>query len=359
MATKVVLLLGAGATVSDVATKPRKDRPPLDRRFFAEARLTHPLLVSQVRRYVLDTYNHDILIGANDRLEAVMGQIYTDLFNPLLADDALTAFRRLLSLFTRRLATTTNGIHATNKRLVYRVVAHYLSSGVRPKDLTIITFNQDIQVEKILYLMSTVNRWSLIADQIFAFPHLYGLPAATELSAIPGSTDLLPRGGDPNNCIRLLKLHGSLNWYSSHSSPEPSRSAMFKQSRVIRINRNYRIDPSMTLLSTQRAMYTLPVIVPPVSHKSAVLHDDMIDIWRLSEQRLRAADEIIIFGYSCPILDVESSNQLRRSQVSRSGDAHISVIDPASAVAQRYIGLLEATCLHYYASAHAFLGDIA
>jgi hypothetical protein len=187
---------------------------------------------------------------------------------------------------------------------------------------------------------------------------MYALPPSIELSSMQGSTDLFPRAGDPDNCLHLLKLHGSLNWYSSHSSPEPSRSAMFKPNRVIRINRNYRIDPGMTLVSTQRSMYTPPVIVPPVSHKSAVLHDDMTDIWRLSEQRLRAADELVIFGYSCPMLDVESSNQLRRSQVSRPGVANISVIDPAPTVTQRYIGLLEATCLHYYASGHAFLDQV-
>src|SRR4051812_48164239 len=107
MSKKVVILLGAGATVSDVATKARKDRPPLDRHFFAEARLTHSTAVGQVRRYIERTYASDILAPANDRLERVMALIYTDLFNPILVDDALEAFRGLLNLFTRRLAMTT------------------------------------------------------------------------------------------------------------------------------------------------------------------------------------------------------------------------------------------------------------
>ena len=131
--TKVVFLLGAGATVSDVATKPRKDRPPLDRRFFAEATLTHSTMVGQVRRYITNTYDRDILREENDRLETVMGQIYTDVFNPLLEPTALEAFRQLLRLFNRRLALTTNNIQATNKRLVYRLIAHRLGHGVSPK----------------------------------------------------------------------------------------------------------------------------------------------------------------------------------------------------------------------------------
>lgn len=355
------MLLGAGSTLSDVATSPRKDRPPLDRRFFFEARLTHAADVDPIGRYMRRIYDWDILDPANDRLEAVMGQIYTDLFNPLLAADALRAFRRLLSLFTRRLAATTNGIRPTNKRLVYRLVTHYLARGVKPEDLTIITFNQDIQVEKMLDLMSTVRRWRAHADEIFSFPALYALPdQAGRRVTVPGGgasdpEEVFRRRSEDATCIRLLKLHGSLNWYSSHSSQQPSRSAMFSFDRVINITRRRTIDPGMTLQSTQRSMYTLPVIVPPVTHKSGVIHPNVVDLWRLSEESLRKAEELVIFGYSCPTLDIESSNQLRRSQIQRSDAARIAVIDPDGSVAHRYISLLEAHRLSYYASAHDFL----
>ena len=79
-------------------------------------------MVGRVRRYMMTTYDRDILAEENDRLEAVMGQVYTDVFNPALEDRALGVFRELLRLFTRRLALTTNGIEATNKRLVYRLI---------------------------------------------------------------------------------------------------------------------------------------------------------------------------------------------------------------------------------------------
>ncbi len=289
-----------------------------------------------------------------------MALIYTDVFNPPLADDALTAFRRLMELFTRRLAVTTNEIRPTNKRLVYRILTHYLSHGVKPEDLTIITFNQDIQVEKSLELMSTIDRWASLSDRIFAFPGLYALPGLSGHMTSPrGDTDLFAPGGDEENCIRLLKLHGSLNWYSSHSVPAPSRNAMFKPSRRINVTRRRTIDPGMALQSTQRQMYTLPVIVPPVSSKSAVLHDDVAGLWQLSEAALRSADELLVFGYSCPPLDFESSNQLRRSQVSRRKPAIVSIIDPAPEVSQRYITLLEAHRLHYYSSGHDFLASPA
>lgn len=356
--TKVVLLLGAGATVADVSTKPRKDRPPLDRLFFAEALQTHPTDTSAVARYLRTTYEIDILAPSNDRLEAVMALIYTDLFNPILAADALIAFRRLLQLFTRRLAVTTNSIQATNKRLAYRIIVQYLRSGVKPEDLTIITFNQDIQIEKMLALMSAVVRWKSMSDKIFAFPFLYAFKTTPPVTSPDGPIDVFAEGGDPDDCIRLFKLHGSLNWYSRHSSTTPSRQAMFKPSRQISITCRREIDPAMTLQSTQRQMYTLPVVVPPISHKSSVLHEDMGHLWQLAERRLRDADELVVFGYSCPIMDVESSNQLRRAQAGRPTRASVSIIDPAASVADRYITLLAAKSLHYYASAHDFLSHI-
>ena len=356
---KVVLLLGAGATLADVATKPRKDRPPLDRRFFAEARLTDPALADAVARYLRETYAINLFAPEHDRLEPIMGLIYTDIFNQQLEAEALPVFRQLLQLFTRRLAATTNGIHPTNKRVVYRIVGHYLAAGVRPSDLTIITFNQDIQVEKMLHHMSTVRRWEPLADQIFAFPGLYRFADQKEVTSPTGAAQIFPRGGDPDNCISLLKLHGSLNWYSSHSTRTPSRDAMFKASRKLRITSRRRINTQMTQTGKQRRMYTLPIVVPPVTHKSAVLHESMAGLWQRAETCLTEADELVVVGYSCPALDFESSNQLRRSQVTREHPANISVVDPAPTVPERYISLLEAKCLHYYASAHAFLDALA
>ena len=130
---------------------------------------------------------------------------------------------------------------------------------------------------------------------------------------------------------------------------------MFNPSRTISITRRREIQPTMALQSTQRQMYTLPVVVPPVSHKSSVLHNAMGHLWHTAEQRLRDADELVIFGYSCPASDFESSNQLRRAQRGTTGRANIHVVDPSPAVAERYISLLEARRLHYYASGHDFL----
>ena len=126
--------------------------------------------VNVVRQYLLDTYGVDILSVENDSLEGVMARLYPDLFNPLLERQALVAFRALLQLFTERLATTTNSLRATQKRLLYRMLSRLLSQGCSPADITIVTFNQDLQAEKILEHLGEAKRWRLIAPQLFSFP---------------------------------------------------------------------------------------------------------------------------------------------------------------------------------------------
>ena len=78
-----------------------------------------------------------------------MARLYPDLFNRLLETEALLAFRALVQLFTDRLATTTNELRATQKRLLYRIIRGLLVDGYRPADITIITFNQAIRIFRL------------------------------------------------------------------------------------------------------------------------------------------------------------------------------------------------------------------
>jgi hypothetical protein len=358
---RVLLLLGAGATVSDVATRPWTARPPLDKRFFALSRRAgYYAQVQRIASYMQRTYAVDILNPLEDSLEQVMGRLYTDLLNANLEDTARPAFLALLRLFNERLADTTNNIAATQQRFVYRILSYYLSSGIAPGDITILTFNQDLQAEKILELLASKAKWRRYADQIFNFPGCYGL-------SVPPSRVTQPTSSSPGelfadtpasaDCIQVLKLHGSLNWYSTHNSRSPSANAMFNPSRKLWVTRRRAIYTDMTISGPSRTRHTFPLVIPPVTHKSAVLHDAIKPIWAEAEARLTEAEHLAVFGYSCPALDFESSNMLRRSQLTTTHTRTISLIDPDPASATRYVDLLHPTKLSYYPSANDFLTD--
>jgi hypothetical protein len=110
-------------------------------------------------------------------------------------------------------------------------------------------------------------------------------------------------------------------------------------------------------LSGKRSVYTLPVVVPPVTHKSSVLPLALGPVWDLAENRLVAANQVIVFGYSCPALDFESANLLRRAR-EKSDIAAFTVIDPKGEVAMRYISLLGLKRLSYYADGLEYLAAI-
>lgn len=358
---KYVFVLGAGASIADVVSNPAKSRPPLDRGFFGiTARvLPRDLRLLEVRNYFDHNYGLDVCAPEHDSVEGVMSRLYPDMFNALLEKEALSAFRCLLRIFTQRLAETTNAIRPTQRRLLYRMLSRLLANDVPPSDITIVTFNQDLQVERTLEALAGTKRWDRYSDQLLSFPGMYSVPAGSwEAVTGPsgGGSDrgLFKRGTERDDCLRVLKLHGSLNWYSRHTSSTPSRAAMLNPGRRLSVTRRRTIAPDMTL-SKKRTVYTLPVVVPPVNHKTAVVPEVVAPLWTLAEKRLSAADEIVVFGYSCPALDFESANLLTRAQMRRPEGAAFSVIDPNGAIATRYISLLKPTSLTYYASASAYL----
>ena len=171
------------------------------------------------------------------------------------------------------------------------------------------------------------------------------------------STDIFPVTDD-QDCLQVLKLHGSLNWYSTHNSRTPTRRLMPDQKRKLSVTRRRLIDPDMRLKTETRTVYTFPVVVPPVTDKSCVLPDALGPVWELA-RRLVEADQVIVFGYSCPTLDFESANLLRRASEARSAAPMWSAIDPAGEVATRYISLLGLPQLNYYRYAQDYLDATA
>ncbi len=361
MSRKISLIIGAGCTVSDVSTRPQIWRPPLDKGFFTIANKTNLAEVKIIVSYITENYGLDILQGENDSLERVMAMIYTDVFDPNLGPSASGVFRELVALFNERLADTTNNLRATQQRYLYRIICYYLKNGVKPKDIAIITFNQDIQIEKVLHKLGQLKRYWKFGT-IFNFPYCYSLPISPQSITAPGGTeskeDLFKVGNDPNSKgIRILKLHGSLNWHSTHRSSRPTPQAMFKRDRAIRITRRQIIALKMTFTKTggHHAQHTLPVIVPPITHKSIILHNHIRRLWRMAEKELKAANEVVIFGYSCPVMDFESSNLIQRSLKEAAKYENLSIIDPDPNVTTRYIDLIKPPQLTWYPSAKDFL----
>lgn len=354
---RVVIIVGAGATLADGLRKPVKSQPPLDRGFFSNVLPAYGAELAPVSRYMREHYGAGLRDPGRDSLERVMAVLYTDVFGGDLQQEAYTALLTLMRVFLRRLAATTNDIPMTNRSLLYRLIVFFLNEGCLPSNLTILTFNQDIQAEKALDVIQHTKRRA--RQRVFSFPDCYNLPKPARLTAPRNRAK--PRfdiDTDGDQGIAVLKLHGSLNWYSVHNSPNPTIGRLFDPTRLIGITRRKTINPSMKLDVRRgaRKRFTFPIVVPPVVHKSGILHEDLKPVWGVAEERLRNADRVIIFGYSCPTNDWESANLVCRALTENHHLTEISVIDPDAGIVLRYVELGNLGNINYYRSALAYLG---
>jgi hypothetical protein len=121
--------------------------------------------------------------------------------------------------------------------------------------------------------------------------------------------------------LRLLKLHGSLNWYwrpgdaSGISVARRTLPGYFRSPAPYSEEQRRREVPGRS-----------PFVVPPASSKSDYYLNPIIkEMWSQAADRLRTADRVVLIGYSLPPTDVTFSNMLRESLQGRHCD--VTVVD--------------------------------
>ena len=358
---QLVLILGAGATYSDSVNKSENKRSPLDKGFFKNVNVPHPEEVSKINAYMEEIYDINILDSGQDSFETVMARIYTDISNPKLGSKAFKIFKILITLFNKRLAETTNDLQNFHSQNFNKIISHYLSLGLNPNNITIITFNQDIQIERNLFYLSKLKKWR--ERNIFHFPGAYqlGISPNNMIESLPESRRKKFSLDYRKTGISVLKLHGSINWHSPHTKKQVSLDAMFKSDRSLYTTDYASIFPMMEITKESGKFgrkYAFPIIIPPVHHKSAILHKKIHKLWEYARRMIIRADEMIIFGYSCPNTDYESENLLKMSFKSNCKNKKISVINPDTNIVKRFVELMSLQQVYYYRDASFFLEDL-
>ena len=348
---KIVLILGAGSTRSE---RPTKNKPPLDKNFFKDSLSKNESEVEPIRSYFKSHYNLDICSEneRDDSLEAVMVKLFADSNDPSLGAIAYENFLSLIKLFNKRLADTTNRIKPNSQSKLVQVMVKFLDGDAKPENISIITFNQDIQIEKTLDFIEGRPKYKKIKP-LLNFRDCYGVdfPVVDDPSF---QGERFEEIKSDSKGIEILKLHGSLNWYSVHRSGNVKAKILFKRDKKLYITGRKEIDPEMKYKGNNRMEHTLPVIVPPVPHKSAIFPSAISDLWVVAEERLNQATDVVIFGYSCPEADHESSNLIQRTLGSRKLET-FSIIDPSPEVFARFLELTKQERVFYYSSADAYI----
>lgn len=191
----------------------------------------------------------------------------------------------------------------------------------------VVTFNYDTLVEARFDALQIVDGPSMSRsfDHRDLGPQL--LPEAGVLDG--GSVGPIP------SSFNYMKLHGSVHWYwdpmtkSADSMVDVGLPARWPH------NPNDQSWQPEELVPGRR-----PVIVPPTTSKTAFFNNPVIrHLWRKAFEAVRAADRLILIGYSLPTYDLLVGSLLDDAARQRGGIAAMVVDLTPEPVATRLAGL--------------------
>jgi hypothetical protein len=114
---------------------------------------------------------------------------------------------------------------------------------------------------------------------------------------------------DPRKAVRLLKLHGSLNWLYCPTCRAITLTPLEKS--VCKLV----TDPSACICSC--GTLSVPIIIPP-SYFKVLSNLYLQEVWNAAEQLLSKSDMWVFCGYSFPDADMHLKYLLKRVQVNSS-----------------------------------------
>jgi hypothetical protein len=164
---------------------------------------------------------------------------------------------------------------------------------------TLITFNYDPLVERVvatnLLYDATLREpvaWTEVIGDVPNWP-----AGSARLAAVPAKT------------FRLLKLHGSSNWYWT-----PGDTSGVSLARRSLPGRWGQPAPYTEEERRRELPGREPFVVPPSATKSAFYRNPISrELWRQAGDALRAATRVAFLGYSLPLTDLTVANMIASS----------------------------------------------
>jgi SIR2-like domain len=146
------------------------------------------------------------------------------------------------------------------------IMGGYFNPSAGDRRDTIITFNYDRTVETALRALNVV-------------PYSYGL-SGERVAFQEGNTEIVSEQLAEEATIRVLKLHGSVNW----AIPGDQKLTVYGSYNDIR----------------ERAL--IPALAAPTWRKD--FDGQLSDVWEIAVRSLQTATRIVIIGYSIPQTDL-------------------------------------------------------
>lgn len=293
-----LVILGAGATRgASFVGESNLHLPPLDADFFRLLQLSPAGRSQQARallKYVRD--NH------SPTLDASMEAIFVELQGAAEFYEQFNVGRgRILREPQRTIDHFYSVLPAVMAQAIREDCSYHnvLAEKLEPKD-AVISLNYDCLMDEGLRGCAA-RRWNPREG--------YGLDVieGADRWRVWGS------GRTAHTPIRLLKLHGSLNW-------------------------DVRDDGVALIGDPYARVSAAGAVVPPLGRKP-VAEAPFLEVWKEARIRVKSARRLIVIGFSLPPADY-LVRSLLRADLDANQLKEIVIVDPATAVADRFLQLL-------------------
>lgn len=300
---KALVVLGAGATRgSSFASQSTAVLPPLDLDFFQQvSRLEPSDRTRRLLRFVREEFGTEVGLS----MEEFFSQVdYTDRFHRELNIDPGPNVKRYEQALSDFMAVLPRLLHESIDG--YSCSHHgELARALRASDC-VLTFNYDCVMDRALQSNCGL-RWDPDRDS-------YGFPITGGGKAWKSTG----RGRPPKTPIRLLKMHGSMNWRVSRAG----NVSLFRD------------------LSTVRSL--AGAIIPPTWFKD-LQREPYASVWKAARREIRSSRIMVVVGYSVPQTDlfsrslfaVEVGSKLKREKLDL-----VVLVNPDKTSRRRFLDLI-------------------
>ena len=190
---------------------------------------------------------------------------------------------------------------------------------------TVITLNYDTLVERVASSTYWEARSTKIpTGQLYPIPLTPAAQRSRYAAGVPGG------GGAAVETFRLLKLHGSTNWFYSGRTDFFGEELFYVPCIggvdgpfVAREGRDPE-KPHWTNIGDKTAL-----IIPPVLDKSVFFqHESLRSLWFQASQAIKTASRVVCMGYSLPSSDLTMAQFLKSSAPSQRVPFEIVDVSP-------------------------------
>ena len=315
--SRVVVVLGAGATISEMGHE-RKPKllPPTDQDFLKAAAKCDRRAYRELEKLFKELWNGGEPYPMKEqRMEQLFASTFLRVQVTHGTSKAGQAARRLydqLILLLRHTLAKTTGKAEPREHI--SLLSRIADRG--PRSLDLITFNYDVIADRALLTGCREGLWD--------WNHRDGY------------------GFSPNNCtppkkastVQLLKLHGSMNWYIDNPSARRRTAYSYRAPIYVPLPSARRGTVAWQNQQKKvRKQKVFPLLLPPVFEKATHIGGVLGSVWERAQDVLAEADLVIVWGYSLPPTDYHAEMLFARG--ARVSESNLIIVNPDKSALSR------------------------